>query len=337
MKKITIVILNWNGVNHLRNYLPRVISNTPADICDIVVADNGSTDNSREVIRDEFPDVALWEFDKNYGFAAGYNLAIDRVETPYTILLNSDAAPEKGWIEPLLALIESRTQIAAVMPKILADKNHDYFEYAGAAGGFIDSLGYPFCRGRIMNTIEKDNGQYNTPRKIFWATGAAMLVRTLAYRTAGGLDGDFFAHMEEIDLCWRMQLLGNEIWIEPNSIVYHLGGGTLNENSPMKTLLNHRNNLSMLYKNLDKSKLYPTILFRMVLDGLSGLMYLLQGRKQHFVSVIKAHQQFREALPTLKIKRKNIQNKRKANPSCIYKGAIILRYMLGKKYFPRQF
>jgi GT2 family glycosyltransferase len=334
MKKITIVILNWNGVHHLKNYLPRVIANTPADICDIVVADNGSTDSSCELIRNEFPQIILWEFDKNYGFAGGYNKAIELVKTDYAILLNSDAAPEKGWIQPLLSLAEGNPRIAAIMPKIRSDRNPESFEYAGAAGGFIDKLGYPFCQGRIMNTVEKDNKQYDTPRRVFWATGAAMFVRTSAYRDAGGLDEDFFAHMEEIDLCWRMQLLDYEIWVEPAAIVYHLGGGTLSEDSPNKALLNHRNNLAMLYKNLDKSNLFPILAIRMILDGVSGVMYLAQGRKQHFQSVIKAHNQFRAAKHSLKIKRQNIQNRRKSVPYGIYNGSIILRYMFGRKFFP---
>ena len=335
MKKVTIVILNWNGREHLKTYLPRVVAHSNAELCKIVVADNGSTDDSCSYVSEHFPEVLLWKFDQNYGFAGGYNRAIEQVDTPYTLLLNSDAAPKAGWLEPLLELIEGNPSIAAVMPKLLSDREPEMFEYAGAAGGYIDSLGYPFCRGRIMSTVERDCGQYDTPCRVFWATGAALLVRTDLYRAVGGLDADFFAHMEEIDLCWRLQLAGYQVWINPAATVYHLGGGTLNENSPRKAMLNHRNNLAMLYKNLDSSQRDFIIFVRMVLDGVTGLMYLAQRKVEHFKSVIEAHRQFRAMLPSLKLKRAEIQSLRKAEPAGIYRGSIILRYMLGRKFFPK--
>lgn len=334
MKKVTIVILNWNGVNHLKHYLPQVVEYSNSELCKIVVADNGSTDESCGYVREHFPDVELWEFDQNYGFAGGYNRAIERVETPYTILLNSDAAPKAGWIEPLIEMAESDSSIAAIMPKILSDCQPEMFEYAGAAGGFIDSLGYPFCRGRIMSAVEKDCGQYDTPCRVFWATGAALFVRTDLYRAVGGLDADFFAHMEEIDLCWRLQLAGYQVWVNPLSTVYHLGGGTLNEGSPRKTMLNHRNNLAMLYKNLDSSQRNFIIFVRMILDGVTGLMYLAQRKNEHFKGVIEAHRQFRAMIPSLKLKRAEIQSTRKAAPVGVFRGSIILRYIFGGKSFP---
>ena len=335
MKKVTIVILNWNGEEHLKSYLPRVVAHSNAELCKIAVADNGSTDGSCSYVREHFPEVLLWKFDQNYGFAGGYNRAIEQVDTPYTLLLNSDAAPKAGWIEPLLELIEGNSSIAAVMPKLLSDREPEMFEYAGAAGGYNDSLGYPFCRGRIMSTVEKDCGQYDTPCRVFWATGAALLVRTDLYRAVGGLDADFFAHMEEIDLCWRLQLAGYQVWVNPASTVYHLGGGTLNENSPRKAMLNHRNNLAMLYKNLDNSQRDFIIFVRMMLDGVTGLMYLAQRKVEHFKSVIEAHRQFRAMIPSLKLKRAEIQSCRKSEPAGIYRGSIILRYMLGRKFFPK--
>lgn len=332
-----VVILNWNGSAHLRTFLPSVIRTTPSDI-GIVVADNGSTDDSRNVIRLEFPSVELLELDANYGFAGGYNRALSRIEADYFILLNSDVATTEGWCEPLVAALDNNLSLAAVQPKIRAYTSPDNFEYAGACGGFIDVLGYPFCRGRILQCVETDNGQYDISRRCFWASGACMACRSEAFFRTGGFDEDFFAHMEEIDFCWRAQRYGYSIAVEPASVVYHLGGGTLPTNSPRKTYLNYRNNLYMLYKNLPSCRLWYVIPLRMCLDGLSAVVYLLQGRLTLVKQVWRAHMDFYKALRSLRIKRRLIH----ANTSpdlykqifeVIYHGSIVMRYYVGKRKF----
>lgn len=323
MKKITILILNYNGVSHLRTFLPSVVRHTPTNLCDVTVADNGSTDASLEVLRSEFPTVNVIELDKNYGFAGGYNHAIDQVHTPYIMLLNSDVEVTDQYIEPLYELMESDSKIAAVMPKLRSYTNREYFEYAGAAGGEIDMLGYPFCKGRIINNIEKDNGQYDYIHQIFWASGAAMLTKRETYIKAGGLDADFFAHMEEIDLCWRMQIMGYKIMIEPTSVVYHLGGGTLSKESPRKTYLNYRNNLAMLYKNLPNFVLPFTLIIRMLLDGLSAIIYLLSGKTKLTGAVLEAHIDFYKMMPELRAKREAIKQSGNRELNTIYQGSVL--------------
>ena len=332
-----VVILNWNGSAHLRTFLPSVIRTTPSDI-GIVVADNGSTDDSRNVIRLEFPSVELLELDANYGFAGGYNRALSRIEADYFILLNSDVATTEGWCEPLVAALDNNLSLAAVQPKIRAYTSPDNFEYAGACGGFIDALGYPFCRGRILQCVETDNGQYDISRRCFWASGACMACRSEAFFRTGGFDEDFFAHMEEIDFCWRAQRYGYSIAVEPASVVYHLGGGTLPTNSPRKTYLNYRNNLYMLYKNLPSGRLWYVMPLRMCFDGLSAAVYLLQGRLTLVKQVWRAHMDFYKALRSLRIKRRLIH----ANTSpdlykqifeVIYHGSIVMRYYVGKRKF----
>ncbi len=332
-----VVILNWNGSAHLRTFLPSVIRTTPSDI-GIVVADNGSTDDSRNVIRLEFPSVELLELDANYGFAGGYNRALSRIEADYFILLNSDVATTEGWCEPLVAALDNNLSLAAVQPKIRAYTSPDNFEYAGACGGFIDALGYPFCRGRILQCVETDNGQYDISRRCFWASGACMACRSEAFFRTGGFDEDFFAHMEEIDFCWRAQRYGYSIAVEPASVVYHLGGGTLPTNSPRKTYLNYRNNLYMLYKNLPSCRLWYVMPLRMCFDGLSAAVYLLQGRLTLVKQVWRAHMDFYKALRSLRVKRRLIH----ANTSpdlykqifeVIYHGSIVMRYYVGKRKF----
>ena len=257
MQKLSIVILNWNGAEMLRKFLPSVITHSEGEGIEVCVADNASTDNSLEVMRTEFPDVRLILLDRNYGFAEGYNRALAEVDAEYSLLLNSDVEVAEGWLSPMLAYMDAHPEVAACQPKIRSWHRREEFEHAGACGGYMDKYGYPFCRGRMMDTVEVDAGQYDTVVPVFWATGAALLVRTADYREAGGLDARFFAHMEEIDLCWRLRSRGRGIVCIPQSVVFHVGGATLNKNNPRKTYLNFRNNLLMLYKNLPEEELYP--------------------------------------------------------------------------------
>lgn len=329
--KAKVVILNWNGRQHLETFLRSVVDSCPT-WARVVVADNGSTDDSLAYVDEHFPEVEIVKLPQNYGFAEGYNRALEKIDdAEFVILLNSDIETPKGWLEPLIERLEADSSIGAVAPKILSWSRRDYFEYAGASGGFIDALGYPFCRGRILSTVEKDCGQYDDARTIFWASGAAFACRTDVFRTMGGFDGDFFAHQEEIDLCWRMWKAGYSVWVEPQSKVYHLGGGTLPNNSPRKIYLNHRNNLSMLYKNLDSSHRWWVIPTRLVLDGLSALVYLCQGRWGFVKSVWQAHRDFFA-------KRANIRAKRTpelSKPEGVLRGSVLLRVLLGRKTFDK--
>ena len=290
MHRVAVVILNYNGEEMLRRFLPAVVDNTPD--ARIIVADNASTDGSVALVKEKFPTVGLIILDKNYGFAEGYNKAIEKVDAEYTLLLNSDVEVTDGWLEPLLSALDADESIVACQPKVLDYKRKTHFEYAGAAGGFIDRYGYPFCRGRIFNTVEEDKGQYDTVCDIFWATGAALLVRTAAYRAAGGLDATFFAHMEEIDLCWRLRARGHRIVCVPGSIVYHVGGATLSAGNPKKTYLNFRNNLLMLYKNLPEKELRGILRVRRLLDYTAAFKFLLTGEWAHFGAVLKARRDF---------------------------------------------
>lgn len=264
--KISVVILNWNGASMLRKYLPSVIRCSEGSDAEIVVADNASTDDSLSVLQD-FKTVRTIVLDRNYGFAEGYNLALKQIDSEYFLLLNSDVEiRQTGWLRPLLDYMDSHPDCAACQPKLMALREPGMFEYAGAAGGFLDRYGYPFCRGRILSTVEKDEGQYDTTADLLWATGAALMVRRLDYWNAGGLDGRFFAHMEEIDLCWRLRSMGRRIVCVPESKAYHLGGATLNQGNPRKTYLNYRNNLLMLYKNLPEKDLRHVMSVRTFLD-----------------------------------------------------------------------
>ena len=294
--KCSVIILNWNGASMLRQYLPSVVAHTTLPDCEIVVADNGSTDNSLEVLSKEFPSVRVIALDKNYGFAEGYNRAIDeRIKAgdmpEYVVLLNSDVEVTEGWLNPLTAYLDAHPDVAAVQPKIRSWRNRNMFEHAGAAGGFLNPLGYPYCRGRILWKVEEDKGQYDTIVDVDWTSGACMCVRTNIYKECGGLDAAFFAHMEEIDLCWRMRNKGWRLVCLPDSVVYHLGGGSLNYESPRKTYLNHRNNLLMIYKN----KQHPCgVLFvRFFLDYAAAAFYLLQGRWGACKAVFEARRDYR--------------------------------------------
>lgn len=287
-KACSVIILNWNGAKHLRTYLPSVVAHTKG--AELIVADNGSTDESLEVLAKEFPTVKTIVLDQNYGFAEGYNRAIAQVDSEYVVLLNSDVETPEGWLDPLLDYMESHPEVAAVQPKIRSWVHKARFEHAGAAGGYINRLGYPYCRGRVLWKVEEDHGQYDTIVNVDWTSGACMCVRTQVYKECGGLDAAFFAHMEEIDLCWRMRNKGWKLACIPQSVVYHLGGGSLNYESPRKTYLNHRNNLLMIYKN--KKHPFGVLFVRFFLDYAAAFFYLLQGRWGAFKAVFAARRDY---------------------------------------------
>ncbi len=299
--KVAVVILNWNGKSFLEKFLPSVIKYSTS--AQIIVADNQSSDDSVSFLKQHFPEVRIIINPSNDGFSTGYNLALKQVEAEYYVLLNSDVEVTEKWIEPIIDLMDSNKQIAACQPKILDYNHKTTFEYAGAAGGFMDKYGYPFCRGRIFNSLEEDKGQYNNSTEVFWATGACMFVRAEAFWKVGGFDDDYFAHMEEIDVCWRMKNIGYQIYVEPKSHVYHVGGGTLNKLSPRKTFLNFRNNLITLTKNASPRFLFFKIIYRMILDGVAAFKFLAEGHGSHFIAVIKAHFSFYAHLPSTLKKR----------------------------------
>ena len=330
-----IVILNWNGAEHLRRFLPSVVAHAPAGV-GIVVADNGSTDDSLTVLAAEFPSVTVLRFDANYGFAGGYNRALAQVEADYYLLLNSDIETPAGWLDPLLDVLEREPDVAVVSPKLISWADRTKFEYAGASGGFIDFLGYPFCRGRILKCVETDTGQYDDARDVFWVSGAAFCCRADVFHALGGFDADFFAHMEEIDLCWRMQLAGYRVRVVPQSTVYHLGGGTLTTDSPTKVFYNHRNNLAMLYKCSSSWQRVVVAVTRPVLDLAAALSYLVQGRADNFRAVFRAWRDFLKWHPGMSRKRRSIRRSRAVRTSDkIYKGSILLRYLFGRRTFGR--
>ena len=293
MKKVAIVILNWNGKGMLQRFLPSVLQYSNPDDATVYVADNGSTDGSVGMLHREFPDIRVIGFDRNYGFAEGYNKALERVKEEYVVLLNSDVEVSEAWLEPLITYMDAHPEVAACQPKVRSWHDKGRFEYAGASGGFLDIYGYPFCRGRIMHVVEKDNGQYDTIAPVFWATGAALFIRLDDYLHNGGLDGRFFAHMEEIDLCWRLRARGRGVVCVPQSVVYHVGGATLKKESSGKTFLNFRNNLVMLYKNLPEKDLARVMRVRMFLDNLAALFFFLKGQFSNAGAVFKARQEFR--------------------------------------------
>lgn len=290
--KTSVVILNWNGAEMLRRFLPSVIAYSQGEGVEICVADNASSDNSCEVIEREFPEVRLIRLSENYGFAEGYNRALQQIDAEYVVLLNSDVEVTSGWLEPMTDYLDKHPQVAACQPKLLSFQEKSCFEYAGAAGGFIDKYGYPFCRGRIFDVVESDRGQYDDIIPVFWATGAALLIRLQVYCEVGGLDGRFFAHMEEIDLCWRLRSRGYGIVCLPFSRVYHVGGATLKKENPRKTLLNFRNNLIMLYKNLPENELYRVMRVRLFLDYLAAFVFLLKGDKNNSLAVLRARKEY---------------------------------------------
>lgn len=339
--RAAVVILNWNGVDFLKKYLPVLIENTPENKGIIYVADNGSTDGSVNMLKENFPNVNLIEFDRNYGFTGGYNRALAQIDTEFYVLLNSDIRVSTNWLDALIDFMDNTPEAGICMPKILSETRHqeiinaagnlyvstkEVFEYAGACGGFIDKFGYPFCRGRILSHVEEDNGQYNNPIEIFWASGACMIIRSCIYKQLGGLDEKFFAHMEEIDFCWRAKLLGHHVWVVPQSTVYHVGGGTLPNNSPRKLYLNYRNNLLMLYKNLpykersSKANIRRSMFIsvRMFLDLLSAVVYILQGKFSFFKAVFKAHCDYHRMKREISV-----------SPRCISYTNSFLKYIAG--------
>jgi len=331
VERTAVVILNWNGLQHLQHYLPSVVATTPD--ADIVVADNGSTDGSVEWLRTEMPSVKLVLLDRNYGFAEGYNRALKQLHSyDVYVLLNSDVEPAEGWLQPLLAQLEQNPDVAVVVPKILDDKCREQFEYAGAAGGYIDLLGYPFCRGRILGTIESDKGQYDTSCDVMWGSGAAFCCRADVFAELGGFAAEFFAHQEEIDLCWRVWLSGRRVVVEPRSKVYHLGGATLSSDSPFKTMLNHRNNLAMLYRCAPTAQRLLVAVVRPALDFMAFMLYALQGKKQSARAVWQAWRDFLRWHRRLSAERKAIRRNVKREAP-IYCGSIVVRYLLGRKTF----
>ena len=332
MKETAIVILNYNGLKFLADFLPILIKNTP-DSAEIIVADNASTDNSVKLLEEKFPEIGLIVLPKNYGYAEGYNQALKQINCKYYVLLNSDVEVSANWLPPLIKLLEVNPDIAASQPKILSYNEKNNFEYAGAAGGYIDYFGYPFCRGRIISNIEQDLGQYDDTKKIFWASGACLAIKSEAFHKIGGFDGDFFAHMEEIDLCWRLQLAGYEIQYTSLSTVYHVGGGTLHKSNPFKTYLNFRNGLWMIFKNMPSKYFYLRIFCRMVMDGIAALSFLAKGQFKDFKAVFKAHISFYANIPQLLKKRaeiKKLPNSQTILPS-IYKLSIIWEVLKRKK------
>ena len=331
VNKCSIVILNWNGRPFLERFLPSVTSYSEGS--EIVVADNGSMDDSLDFLLHNYPQVRVIVLGNNYGFADGYNRAMREITSEYAILLNSDVEVSEGWLDPLLNVMDANPSVAAVMPKVLSYADRSMFEYAGASGGFIDMFGYPFCRGRVLQYTEKDAGQYDDRREVFWATGACMVVRTSVFHESGGFDADFFAHQEEIDLCWRMKLAGYKIMVEPSSEVYHIGGGTLSAESPRKVYLNHRNNLMMLYKNLSPRSVFFTVFFRLILDGGSALVYLLKGNFKQFKAVFSAHFSFYGMLGSLSYKRKQVQKMKKSSVNMFYRGSVVFKYFTGRRTF----
>lgn len=312
MDKLAIVILNWNGAKMLRQYLPSVLEYS-RDEAVVYVADNASTDESITLLKELFPEVKLILLEKNWGFAEGYNKALKQVDAEYYLLLNSDIEVTKGWLTPLLAFMDAHAEVAACQPKLLSIYQRDSFEYAGACGGYLDRYGYPFCRGRVFDVVEKDQGQYDEPAKIHWATGAALLVRARIYKEVGGLDGRFFAHQEEIEMCWRMRIRGYQLYCLPESKVYHVGGGTLPKSNPMKTYLNFRNNLTMLYKCLPEKDLKPVMRSRRFLDYLAAFQTLLLKRNVgDFKAIFRARRDFKRWRRDFKNDRQQIQQSRVA-------------------------
>ncbi len=329
MARLSIVILNWNGRHHLERYLPSVVEHSSGD-AEVVVADNGSTDDSLMWLKEHYPGVKVVALDKNYGFAGGYNRALRQIDTEYCLLLNSDVEVTAGWWQPLVDVLDREGDVAAVAPKLLADRERDRFEYAGAAGGFIDYLGYPFCRGRILSNVERDEGQYDDARDIFWGSGAALCCRREVFLDMGGFDESFFAHMEEIDLQWRMQLAGWRIMVEPRSVVYHLGGGTLPASS-RKIYLNHRNNLAMLFKCASPMQRMTVAVVRPFTDMAAAVAHLVTLHPHRAWAVVRAWGTFIAWHRRLGAERKRVKRVKKVDN--IYRFSIVVRYLFGGRRF----
>lgn len=332
--RIAIVILNWNGADMMRRFLPSVIAAT-GDEGEVIVADNGSTDDSCGMLAREFPQVRLIRLPENYGFAEGYNRALAGLDADYYLLLNSDVEVEAGWTDKLLGFMDAHPEVAACQPKLLSYADRGRFEYAGAAGGYIDRYGYPFCRGRIFADVEEDKGQYDAPASLFWATGAALMIRRTDWQAAGGLDGRFFAHQEEIDLCWRLRSRGRQIACVPEARVWHVGGASLDQSNPRKTFLNFRNNLIMLYKNLPEAELRPVMRLRFWLDWLAALQFLLKGSFGHARAVWQGRRAFRQMRPQLaEDRRRNLKAAVSASiPERVGRSLLVDYYLKGRKRF----
>ncbi len=328
--KVAIVILNYNGKKYLEHFLPSVVQNTPK--ADIIIADNASTDDSIAFMEENYPDLPLIRMQENTGFSTGYNIALRQVEADYYVLLNSDVEVTRDWLAPLIKVMDSNTNIAACQPKIKSFHHKNTFEHAGAGGGYMDILGFPFCRGRILDHVEKDNGQYNDTKEVFWASGACMVVRAELYHRFGGLDDDFFAHMEEIDLCWRLKNAGYQIFYCGESEVYHVGGGTLGYKNPRKLYLNFRNSLVMLVKNLPPLLVFPIVFLRMMLDGIAGVQFLLKGSFSGFKVVIQSHFYLYQRLFSILKKRKKARHFAVTDQHKeLFKGSIVWQYFIRKK------
>ena len=324
-KLISIVLLNWNGKKLMQKFLPTLIKNSKG--VDIYVVDNNSNDDSIRYLQENFNSVKIIHHKQNLGYAKGYNDAIKNINTKYLVLINSDIETTKNWYQPIIDLMEKQIKIAACQPKVLDYNNKNYFEYAGASGGFIDLFGYPFCRGRIFNFLESDKSQYDDDKEVFWATGACLFIKKSSFDEVNGFDEDYFAHQEEIDLCWRLKNKGYKIMVCPKSVVYHVGGGTLEKSSSFKTYLNFRNNLLTLYKNLTRTELIWILPVRFILDGVAGISFLIKKNGfSHLIAVVKAHISFYSKLPKYFIKRKKI--KQKANLTGRLKLIILLKFHL---------
>lgn len=332
---VAIAILNFNGKKHLENYLPSVLQHSPH--CDIYVIDNCSSDGSVEFLQTHFPEVKLVINEKNHGFAGGYNAGLRHIKADVYVILNSDIQVTENWLQAPLECLYHHPQTAACQPKIKALMQPTHFEHAGASGGYLDRFGFPFCRGRIFDIAEEDHGQYNDTREVFWASGACLFIRSEAFFKSGGFDADFFAHMEEVDLCWRLKRMGHKIYVVPDSTVYHLGGGTLNYQSTFKTYLNFRNNLFMLQKNLH-NHIFVTMFWRLFLDGIAGWKFLLSGNGKHTWAILRAHAQFYKYASKNRRKRKAFNREHHPNPhyplTGWYKRSIVFDFFLrGKKKF----
>jgi len=331
-RKTAIVILNWNGAHLFSEFLPSVIRHSLSDGVSIYVADNGSTDNSLDYLSEHFPVVNIIRLKTNFGFSKGYNFALQEVDADYYVLLNSDVEVTPNWLRPCIQRFEDQSELAALQPKVLSYIGRNEFEYAGAAGGFIDRWGFPFCRGRILSETEVDHGQYDQPVSLFWATGACLVIRAKVFHENGGFDDDFFAHMEEIDLCWRLKNKGWQIGLETASTVYHLGGATLSYYSPRKVYLNFRNNLWMLLKNLPENRVVPVLFFRMILDGVAALHFLLSGKVQASRAVFEAHMSFWKNLCRfVKKRRQLLPGVTKNNHPEIFSGSMVYKFYIKKQ------
>jgi len=332
MQKAAVVILNWNGQTLLERFLPALFMHTPADLAEIIIADNGSTDGSESFLVSRYPQIRRILFDRNYGFAEGYNRALSRLDHEYVVLLNSDVEVSPHWLETALDYLDAHPEVAALQPKLLDYKDKTAFEYAGAAGGFMDIFGYPFCRGRIFTTVEKDQGQYDKPVEVFWATGACLVIRLNEYREAGRLDKNFFAHQEEIDLCWRLRARGKKVVCLPQSIVFHVGGATLKMEHPRKTFLNFRNNLLMVYKNLPEKQYRKAMIFRFFFDYLAALHFLLKGYPANAWSVVKARRDFNRQKKNYRtIRKENLEKTVDELPSGMLFHSVLWKYYVSKQ------